>query len=648
MFRSSVQYSGEGMSNFWLTLNLPLDRRRVLASDLFDAQWYRQAHPYVVRDKVDPLTHFLKYGGKHRLSPSRAFDTARYLDEHEDARQSRLNPLVHYLKRGRARGLKIHAAPPSAADRIVESGLFDSAWYLEQYSDVAAANYPPLLHYLVYGALEGRSPGPDFDAGWYLSRYPDITGTNPLLHYIDHGRAEGRLTVRPHNIFALAQETVAGIEDLDPELYSFDFFDDAGNLTVVDGRPHSRVTQALEAIVAAIEESPKAIVFLPWLVHGGADLVACHAVRAMAETHGLQSVLVILADHNREEALHLLPKGVTCLSFSQTDGTLSLQERIELIDVLVRSLQPAAILNVNSYACWEAIKRHGWRLTHFTRLYAMLFCPDFSESGRRSGYSDLYLRHCLPVLSGIYFDNQAYIDELVEQFHIPADLQSRLVSLHQPAPVSASGKRKRRDAPDRPLQVLWAGRFTAQKNVDLLIRIVQQAPQFVFHIWGRGSHALEVRLKDLARRCDHVHFHGPFERFDALPVGDYDALLYTSLWDGLPNILLEAAGSDLAIVSSHVGGIGELVDRTTGWLIDDIDDPHPYVEALHAIADDSTRGQAQTSAMRKRLHMNHNWDRYRETLSLKPLETKGFLHVPSNDHGDPERPSRGDASQAVA
>ena len=36
--------------------------------------------------------------------------------------------------------------------------------------------------------------GPNFDAAWYLRTYPDVaaSGANPLLHYIEYGRAEGR------------------------------------------------------------------------------------------------------------------------------------------------------------------------------------------------------------------------------------------------------------------------------------------------------------------------------------------------------------------------------------------------------------------------------------------------------------------------
>ena len=79
---------------------------------------------------------------------------------------------------------------------IAESGLFSADWYLDQYQDVAAAGQDPLEHYLLYGAEEGRDPGPEFSTTGYLSRYHDVVdaGINPLLHYIRYGKNEGRST----------------------------------------------------------------------------------------------------------------------------------------------------------------------------------------------------------------------------------------------------------------------------------------------------------------------------------------------------------------------------------------------------------------------------------------------------------------------
>ncbi len=80
---------------------------------------------------------------------------------------------------------------------LVESRLFDHAFYLKENPDVAAAGIDPLLHYLIHGWREGRDPHPLFDTGFYLEQNPDVAavGVNPLVHYLRWGMHEGR---RPH------------------------------------------------------------------------------------------------------------------------------------------------------------------------------------------------------------------------------------------------------------------------------------------------------------------------------------------------------------------------------------------------------------------------------------------------------------------
>lgn len=617
-------------------VNMPT-RRLILQSGFFDAYWYTLCNPHIVRHRIDPLTHFLKNGKKYRISPSQVFDTERYLDMYEAARKSRLNPLVHYLRFGREQNFAIYPARESDASRIIASGLFDEAWYLHEYPDVAAARYPALLHYMVYGRNETRSPGPHFDAKWYLTQYPDIVGVDPLLHFIDHGREEGRAPLKPVHALNVAKATLEDVEDLDPELYSQDYFADE-RLAVVSGVPSHRIARAFDKLVRQIEHMPSCIVFLPWIVHGGADLVAGYAVQALSVRHGPDAVLVIVTDHDREDAPHLIPENVQTLFLSRIDPLLSVDERASLVDFLIRSLRPLSVLNVNSGACWEATKRHGRTLVNFTRLYAMLFCADYSPSGRRGGYSDLYLRHCLPYMSAIYFDNHAHVEELRDKFAISPDLASRLVTVYQPI-SQTSGKPIKPKLSNETIKVLWAGRFAAQKNIELLVGIVTIATEFEFHIWGRGDYLYEAKLNELKLRCPNVHLHGPFERFETLPLADYDIFLYTSLWDGIPNVLLEAAAAKLPIIASHVGGIGELVDDTTGWLIADFNCPEAYLEALQSIADDPQRAFRATNAMSERLEIRHNWQRYCETLALVPCSGGGILYEAPDDNGSLERAS---------
>jgi GT2 family glycosyltransferase len=82
----------------------------------------------------------------------------------------------------------------ASARAIHASGLFDPAWY--------AASYQPghpfrlLMHYVLRGAAEGRSPSAAFDGDWYLRTYPEVgmAGQNPFAHYVTVGRDSGYAT----------------------------------------------------------------------------------------------------------------------------------------------------------------------------------------------------------------------------------------------------------------------------------------------------------------------------------------------------------------------------------------------------------------------------------------------------------------------
>lgn len=88
-----------------------------------------------------------------------------------------------------------------ALQAIKRSELFDRKWYLRAYPDVGDRDIDPLIHYVAFGAREGRDPGPRFSTRRYLAVNPDVAaaGTNPLGHYVLRGSAEGRSGATPFN-----------------------------------------------------------------------------------------------------------------------------------------------------------------------------------------------------------------------------------------------------------------------------------------------------------------------------------------------------------------------------------------------------------------------------------------------------------------
>ncbi|KIQ97616.1 Glycosyltransferase [Lysobacter sp. A03] len=120
--------------------------------------------------------------------------------------------------------------------------MFDAAYYIEQYPDVAATGADPLDHYLRHGAMEGRNPSAMFDTRYYLDNNPDIArlDINPLVHFCAQGWKELRNPSRWFDIWWYWST------HLDPSLESTNplgHYQTVGRLKELDTRPSDRLSQ---------------------------------------------------------------------------------------------------------------------------------------------------------------------------------------------------------------------------------------------------------------------------------------------------------------------------------------------------------------------------------------------------------------------
>src|SRR5882757_11316138 len=60
------------------------DKRTILESGLFDAEYYRRNNPDIVSAGVDPLEHYAEQGWREGRWPSAEFDPVAYLEAHPD------------------------------------------------------------------------------------------------------------------------------------------------------------------------------------------------------------------------------------------------------------------------------------------------------------------------------------------------------------------------------------------------------------------------------------------------------------------------------------------------------------------------------------------------------------------------------------
>lgn len=135
--------------------------------------------------------------------------------------------------------------------------------------------------------------------------------------------------------------------------------------------------------------------------------------------------------------------------------------------------------------------------------------------------------------------------------------------------------------------ILYVGRLAKVKRVDWLIRIAEKLMNFGIRfklvIVGDGVYYDYCRIlaKPLGEKVKFVGNvpHDEIAQYYMIA----DVFLLTSLSEGLPTVLLEAAASCLPVVATKVGGIPELVIHgETGFLVDswDIDSYVKYLKIL--------------------------------------------------------------------
>ena len=381
--------------------------------------------------------------------------------------------------------------------------------------------------------------------------------------------------------------------------------------------PKSRIATSYLDLCRRYGSSASHVILVPWLKAGGADLEVLHYVRALAD-EGLANGVVVIATNDTDSPwANRLPSGVRFIEFGRQYGNLSQGEREQLLTRLWLQMQPEVVHNINSDVAYRILVRHGKALSSISRIFASTFCCDYSPEGKMTGYPFWYFRECFDYLSGVFCDNQTFIDHLVRLYA----LDPRKLHVHYQAftlPISAPRSISSRG---ESLEVLWAGRLDRQKRPDILLAIVHacESLRVTFHVYGGAMLDDNGYYKDKLSSCPNLVYHGKFDGFDSIPSNKYDVFLNTSQWDGLPNILMEATAAGLPVITSAAGGIRELIHKQqSGFVVDPYDDVPQYVEYLRSICEDGRMLPAMVKNAQALVSERHTWRRFLEDLRAVP------------------------------
>lgn len=358
-----------------------------------------------------------------------------------------------------------------------------------------------------------------------------------------------------------------------------------------------------------IESHPQIIFLIPHMMRGGADLGVLHHLRLCDEL-GWRTTVVLTRDVS-SPWLHRLPRSARVVEFGYTARNASEEDRrLVLLRLLLQS--PASTLHlINSQLGWQLFEGFGKALiSSGKKLYASLYCDDFDRNGVRCGYATDYVPTTSPYLSGIITDNQQFKNLIRQRDGVPTE---NLHALYFPY-VGAVCE------PSLPgARVLWAGRLAPQKRPELLFAIAALAPDIQFDVFGEAAPECDSELLRRLRALPNVRMAGAFDDFwEVAQAGNYSAFLYTSAYDGLPNVLLEAAAAGLPIVTPDVGGVAELVSEERGYLLPGNAGASCFVQVLREVLADVDGARLRAMAAQEIMLQRHSWQTFKAKVQSIP------------------------------
>lgn len=295
---------------------------------------------------------------------------------------------------------------------------------------------------------------------------------------------------------------------------------------------------------------------LPNFKAGGAERVALTLLSGLDRTRFTPELAVL---DGRGEFAEVLPKDVKCHDL----GAARLRSALLPLLQLIGKRRPAVVFSTHSYVNLSLLILRAMFPGGTKLVVREPSTPSRSLSegavGRllHLGYRMLLRRADLAICL-----NSLVEGEMRSTYRVPP---SRLVRMPNPVNVAElrEGAEPMVREPGAGLRLIAAGRLSQVKGYDRLLKAMASMPDdSVLTLYGTGPE--QESLKALAASLDlgpKVRFAG-FRQQLAPALAGADAVVVSSRWEGMPNIVLEAFACGTPVVSTReAGGVIDLAQE---------------------------------------------------------------------------------------
>jgi len=316
--------------------------------------------------------------------------------------------------------------------------------------------------------------------------------------------------------------------------------------------------------------SKKVALFLGALHGGGAQRVMINLASGFIE-RGVQ-VDLVLANADGPY-LKNVPSDVRIINLQATRVLYSIPRLISYL----KTEQPTVMLSTVAHANLAALiarRFSGASTDLFVRVENTISRSTADETGLKSYLLRFLIRHLFSWADGIITPSKGVADDLVKNLNLPHDLMHVIYN-----PVVRPEIYEKAKLPithpwfavDEPPVIIGVGRLTKQKDFATLIRafsIVRKKYAARLLILGEGEErqSLNQLINDLEFNND-VDLHG-FEENPYAFMAKSSVYVLSSLWEGLPNTLIEAMAVGTPVVSTNCesGPKEILANGKYGWI----------------------------------------------------------------------------------
>lgn len=164
-----------------------------------------------------------------------------------------------------------------------------------------------------------------------------------------------------------------------------------------------------------------------------------------------------------------------------------------------------------------------------------------------------------------------------------------------------------------PFSILWVGKMDFRKQLGLALQSVamMNRDDVVLHVVGGGDASEYKSMADRLEIADNVEWHGAVthaEVQDLMKISD--VMLFTSVAEGTPHVVLEAIANGLPVICHDTCGHGDCVDDSVGVTIplsNPLQSTHDFADRLRFFYDNREELQKRVDKCLNRA-VELSWD----------------------------------------